>query len=62
MHLVIHLLGAKLDLRESEGIWWLKAFPLQAIPQTSSCDSVLGKDGARLDGYAASAGRGLVVN
>lgn len=45
MHLVLCLLGAKLDLRESEGNWWLKAFPLQAVPQSSSCtcDSMLGR-------------------
>jgi hypothetical protein len=62
MHLVLYLLGAKLDLRALEGIWWLKAFPLQAVPQSSNCDSVLGKGGARLNEYAASAGRGLLMD
>jgi hypothetical protein len=61
MHLMLYLLGAKLDLRALEGIWWLKAFPLQAVPQSSICDSVLGK-GARLNEYPASAGRGLLMN
>jgi hypothetical protein len=32
---VLYLLGANLDLRASEGNWWMKAFPLQAVPQSS---------------------------